>query len=502
MLARFDIEREALALMNHPNIAQVFHAGATEQSRPYFAMEYVAGVPIAKHCDRWRLDLEQRLKLFMQVCDAVQHAHQKGVIHRDLKPSNILVDVVDGTATPKVIDFGIAKALNQRLTERTVFTAHGQLIGTPEYMSPEQAEMSGQDIDTRTDIYSLGVLLYELLTGALPFDSGTLRRAAFVEIQRIIREVEPEKPSTKLSSLSQEAAMDRSYEGPSDPETQVRDRGQAQPPPRHPSLLDNVARNRRSDPRTLARDLRGDLDWIVMKCLEKDRARRYETASALAEDIQRHLMHEPVLASPPSTGYRLRKFVRRNTGLVGAVTVVFVVLVAGIVTTGIALGREAEQRRLVDGAREEAQQNLILAEQREQEAIDARAETQARADELQITTEFQQSMLSEIDAEKMGRALFADVRAWVRVSLEVEGVSPEEIDSVLAGFDQLLRRANATDIALKLVGEQVLSRAADTIEADFADRPLIRAALLQTVADTYREIGLYGSATALAGGGP
>ncbi len=291
VVARFETEREALALMSHPNLAKVFDAGSTSDGRPYFAMEYVPGVSITHYCDMHRLSTEERLHLFMDVCQAVQHAHQKGIIHRDIKPSNVLVMVQDDKPVVKVIDFGVAKATQHRLTERTIFTEQGQLVGTPGYMSPEQASLTALDVDTRTDIYALGVLLYELLAGARPFDDRVLREAGLAEIQRIIREVDPPKPSTRFSSLGADSTL--------------------------------VAHNRRTEPRTLARELRGDLDWIVMKCLEKDRTRRYATANGLAFEIRRHLNHEPVLAGAPKVSYRVRKFVRRNRAAVGATAVLF-----------------------------------------------------------------------------------------------------------------------------------------------------------------------------------
>jgi serine/threonine protein kinase/tetratricopeptide (TPR) repeat protein len=313
VIARFEAERQALAMMDHPGVAKVFDAGSTETGRPYFVMEYVPGVSITKHCDRQRLNVEDRLRLFTQVCEAVQHAHQKGIIHRDLKPGNVLVLVKDGQAIPKVIDFGVAKALHQRLTERTIFTEQGQLIGTPAYMSPEQAEMTAQDIDTRSDIYALGVLLYELLTGTLPFEAKRLSQAGLGEIQRIIRDEEPPKPSTRLSNDGDDSTA-------------------------HAQIC-------RADPRSLVRALRGDLDWIVMKALEKDRTRRYETAHGLALDIRRHLEHEPVQAGPPSRAYRLRKFVRRNrAGVAAGVVAALSLIAATAVSAGFALS-EAEQRR-------------------------------------------------------------------------------------------------------------------------------------------------------------
>jgi WD40 repeat protein/serine/threonine protein kinase len=299
VLARFESESQALALMDHPNIARVYDAGTTASGRPYFAMEYVPGIPITDYCDRNLLGFRERLTLFQQVCQAVHHAHQKGIIHRDLKPSNVLVMLQDGKPVPKVIDFGVAKAVNQRLVERTLFTEIGMLIGTPEYMSPEQADLTGLDVDSTTDIYSLGVLLYELLVGALPFDSRTLRKAGYAEIQRVIRDTEPPKPSTRLSTMGQGAQ--------------------------------EVARHRRSDVRTLVRLLRGDLEWITMKALEKDRTRRYASASEFAADIARHLGNEPVLAGPPTIGYRTKKFVRRHQGLVAAGSAVALALLIGAV---------------------------------------------------------------------------------------------------------------------------------------------------------------------------
>jgi serine/threonine protein kinase/tetratricopeptide (TPR) repeat protein len=314
VVARFETERQALAVMNHPNIAKVFDAGATERGRPYFVMELVQGVPITEYCDKHKLRTRERLELFMAVCEAVQHAHQKGVIHRDLKPSNVIVSVQENKPVPKIIDFGIAKATGHRLTERTLFTEQGQLIGTPEYMSPEQAEMSGLDIDTRTDIYSLGVMLYELLVGVLPFEPKTIREAGFSEIQRMIRETDPPKASTRLSKLG---------------DTQT-----------------SIAEHRRTDPVSLQRQLKGDLDWITMKAMSKDRTQRYASASELASDIMRHLKHDPILASPPSTIYRIRKYVRRHkTGVVAAALVVLA-MVIGITGTSIGLvkARLAEKK--------------------------------------------------------------------------------------------------------------------------------------------------------------
>jgi WD40 repeat protein/serine/threonine protein kinase len=300
VVARFEAERQALAMMEHPNIAKVLEAGATDTGRPFFVMELVRGITITDYCDQNQLSTRQRLDLFIQICHAVQHAHQKGVIHRDIKPSNILVTLHDGVPVPKVIDFGIAKATQGHLTDKTVYTEFRQFIGTPAYMSPEQAEMSGLDIDTRTDLYSLGVLLYQLLTGQTPFDAKELLAAGLDEMRRTIREREPLRPSTRLKSLAGD-------------------------------LLATTARQHGTEPLRLLNLLHGDLDWIVMKCLEKDRTRRYDSASGLAMDIQRHVNHEPVLARPPSNLYRFHKFVRRNKLEFGAVCAVAAALVIGLV---------------------------------------------------------------------------------------------------------------------------------------------------------------------------
>jgi len=312
VIARFEAERQALAMMDHPNIAKVLDAGATETGRPFFVMELVTGVSITEYCDKNELNMRERLALFIQVCNAVQHAHQKGIIHRDIKPSNVMVTHRDGTPVPKIIDFGIAKAINQRLTEKTLFTRYAHIIGTPAYMSPEQAELSDLDIDTRSDIYSLGVLLYELLTGTPPFSEEELRKAGYIEMQRIIREEEPPKPSTKLSTLGE--------------------------------TLTDVAKHRGSTPDLLRKAIRGDLDWIVMRCLEKDRTRRYGTAAELAADIASHLDNRPVEAAAPDFSYRARKFVRRNRALVTGVAAVLAVLIIGIVVSSLFAVGEARAR--------------------------------------------------------------------------------------------------------------------------------------------------------------
>ena len=308
VLARFEAERQALALLDHLNVANVYDAGTTEAGRPFFVMEYVKGLPITEYCDHHKLTIKERLRLFQQVCRAVQHAHQKGIIHRDIKPSNILVSTQDDKAVPKIIDFGVAKAISQPLTERTLLTEESQLLGTPEYMSPEQADMAGEDIDTRSDIYSLGVLLYVLLTGVLPFDSDTLREGGLDHVRKVIRETDPKTPSTRLSKLGEEAKM--------------------------------VAESRRTEVATLAKCLHRELEWIPLKAMRKERTERYRSASELSDDIENYLNGEPLMAGPPTTGYRLRKFLRRHKALVGGIAAVLVVSVIGtIVSVTFALGQ-------------------------------------------------------------------------------------------------------------------------------------------------------------------
>jgi hypothetical protein len=338
IIARFEAERQALAMMDHPNVAKILDGGLTQAGRPLFVMEYVKGVPITEYCDATRLSVPERLQLFTQVCQAVQHAHQKGIIHRDLKPSNILVAPYDDKPVPKIIDFGLAKAMHQSLTDKTLHTAHESVLGTPLYMSPEQVQLNNLDVDTRSDIYSLGVLLYELLTGTTPLEKIRMKEAAWAEIRRIIREEEPPRPSTRLSSAN---------------------------------TLPSLAACRQSEPLKLMKQVRGELDWIVMKALEKDRTRRYETANGFAADVQRYLAEEVVEARPPSAGYRLRKFIRRNKGRVTAAALILLVLVVGAaLSTWQAIRATAAERAARDesvrAATAEAQALRNEADAREQ----------------------------------------------------------------------------------------------------------------------------------------
>jgi serine/threonine protein kinase len=356
VVARFEAERQALAMMDHPNIAKVLDAGTTEAGRPYFVMELVRGIRITDYCDQAKLSTKERLDLFIRVCQAIQHAHQKGIIHRDIKPSNLLVTLHDGVPVPKVIDFGIAKAMQGELTDKTIHTQFQQFIGTPAYMSPEQAEMSGLDIDTRSDIYSLGVLLYELLVGSTPFDAKELMSQGIDAMRKTIREKEPVRPSTRYATLNGEE-------------------------------LTATAKRRSADTSKLLHQLKGDLDWIAMKCLEKDRTRRYETANGLAVDLKRHLNNEPVAARPPSTAYRFQKAFRRNKLAFTAATAIVAALVVGISVSAwqTLVARKAQRETEVarNGERQqrlEAQQKQVeaVAERQRAEAEQQRADTQAR----------------------------------------------------------------------------------------------------------------------------
>jgi serine/threonine protein kinase/tetratricopeptide (TPR) repeat protein len=424
VIARFEAERQALAMMDHPNIARVLDAGSTDLGRPFFVMELVKGVPILDYCDTEKLDTRARLELFMRVCHAIQHAHQKGIIHRDIKPSNVLVTLHDGVPVPKVIDFGIAKATNQDLTEKTLYTQHRQMIGTPAYMSPEQAEMSGLDVDTRSDIYSLGVLLYELLTGTTPFATEELMSKGFAEMMRIIRDVEPHKPSTRMGTLGVTGTR-------------------------------TALQRHAADPKKLGLLLKGDLDWIVMKCLEKDRARRYETASGLAADIDRHLRDQPVLAGPPSAKYRLAKFVKRNRAQVVGAGVVAGVLVLGVVgtTTGMVWAMSEKERADTEAARATESATAEADARHAAEANEGRArESAARAE----------------------RELARAVEIKRLITQMLQSVKPEEA----RGADTTLLKGILDDAAKRLSAGEISDE-------------LISAELHQVVGDVYWRLGLY-----------
>jgi len=356
VLARFEAERQALAMMDHPNIAKVLDAGTTDSGRPYFVMELVKGMPITQYCDQRKFTPRQRLELFVPVCQAIQHAHQKGIIHRDIKPSNVLVAMYDDRAVPKVIDFGVAKAAGQALTEKTMMTGLGAVVGTAEYMSPEQANLNNLDIDTRSDVYSLGVLLYELLTGTTPIDRKSLGKAAFLEILRIVREVEAPKPSAKLSTID---------------------------------TLPSVAANRSTEPAKLSRLMKGELDWVLLKALEKDRSRRYETANGLARDIQRYLADEVVEARPPTAIYRLRKFARKHRTALSMAATVLLLLVAGVAAS-------AWQAVRAIRAEKNTAEALTVAKDQRQEADQQRKKAETLAASLAVDMDLKNCESGEI----------------------------------------------------------------------------------------------------------
>ena len=429
VIARFEAERQALAMMDHHNIAKVLDAGTTDTGRPYFAMELVKGVPITEYCDKNKLTPRERLEMFIPVCGAIQHAHQKGIIHRDIKPSNVLVTLYDGKPVPKVIDFGIAKATQQKLTERTMFTGIGQILGTFEYMSPEQAEMNQLDVDTRTDVYSLGVMLYELLTGSTPITKEKLRSFGLEEMLRTIRETEPPKPSTRVSNSAE--------------------------------AMSSISEVRKTDPVRLSKFVRGDLDWIVMKALEKDRTRRYETANGLAADVQRFLDDQAVEACPPSARYKFRKFARRNKAMLATGTAIAgILLVSTVVSTGLAIwAARAEQK----ASENEAAATAALA-----------AEQQAREEEQK------QRELAEENATKAKREATKSREVASFLVTMVEGVGP----SVARGRDTTMLK-------------EILDNTADRLDTDLKDHPDVEAELRSTIGKVYFELSKLGEAEAM-----
>ena len=407
VVARFEAERQALAMMDHPNIAKVLDAGTTEMGRPYFVMELVRGIPFTHYCDQAQLGTNERLYLFIKVCQAIQHAHQKGIIHRDIKPSNILVTLHDGVPVPKVIDFGIAKATEGRLTDNTVYTQLHQFIGTPAYMSPEQAEMSGLDIDTRSDIYSLGVLLYELLAGSTPFDAKELMAAGIDAMRRTIREKEPARPSTKLASLRRQD-------------------------------LSTTAKRRSAEVPKLLHQVQGDLDWIVMKCLEKDRTRRYETANGLAADVTRHLTNEPVIARPPSTAYRLQKALRRNRLGFAAAAAVALVLVLGIAVSSWQAVRATKAEREQSQLRQQAEAAKAQESTARQQAELARANEAKQRKQAEAAREVAERFKKRIylaNIQNAALAAYSKTYERARLDEQLDKWIPEQSEPDPRGFE-------------------------------------------------------------------
>jgi tetratricopeptide (TPR) repeat protein len=465
VLGRFEAERQALALMDHPNIARVFDAGVTAEGRPYFVMELVRGVPITRYCDEHHLTPRQRLELFIPVCQAIQHAHQKGIIHRDVKPSNVLVALYDGKPVPKVIDFGIAKASGQQLTEHTLVTGFGTVVGTPEYMSPEQAEVNQLDIDTRSDVYSLGVLLYELLAGSPPFSRKELEKGGLLEMLRVIREQEPTKPSAKLSTA----------EG-----------------------LPTLAANRGTEPVKLTRLVRGELDWIVMKALEKDRTRRYDTANAFAADVQRYLSDEPVQAGPPSATYRLRKFVRRHRVPVLAGLLLLLALVLGMAGTTVGLVQaeqaqqeEVEQRRQAERERDQKEKARALAEKAAAAEKLAKEAVQKHLKQVLKNNVILASIFRDLNPhreENQGVSLQAQLAArLVKAAELLEGEAVGDAQTVSAM--QLILGQTLTSLGHAGQAIPVLTRSLQTFDKLPGTKPSDRFLIMNDLAAAYKEAG-------------
>ena len=465
VLARFDAERQALALMDHPNIAKVYDGGVTEQGRPYFAMEYVKGMPLTEYCDQARLPVHERLKLFVPICQAVQHAHQKGIIHRDLKPSNVLICLYDGKPVPKVIDFGLAKAMHQPLTEQTLHTGHGLMLGTPLYMSPEQAENNNLDVDTRSDVYSLGVMLYELLTGTTPLEKAQLKQAALGEILRLIKEVEPPKPSTRVSTSAQRAS---------------------------------IAAQRSLDPEQLGRSISGDLDWIIMKALDKERNRRYETANGLARDIERFLNQEAVEACPPSASYRIKKqFQKHRVAITTAAAFLLLLTFAAVVSAwqavratraeyfasherdkAIANERQALEAKKAESAARVAEQEARQSESQQRSNAELqRSEAEKQRDEakrLQVEAIAKNTVLEKL-SEEQRRALYVSDMNLVRLEA-IRGNLPRmrEILYAQLPIDRLDLRGLEWNYWYRYLSQaKKLRQISDTPDSTDSARPLV-----------------------------